>query len=494
MAKNTFSFKELKSRTVQNKFNIIVGVIILILLFGLVNFYSSMKIMSGIRSYVGGEGLWSKAQKEAVNNLVKYTTTGDESDYNKYLSFVRVPMGDKQARLEMDKAHPNFELVKQGFIQGGNNPSDVKDLIFLYRRFRKVSYMSSAIQIWSQGDQEMENLLSVGNKIHSLVSSSSSSGTISDQAAKKSELNTRLSQIYISDGKLTELENQFSETLGNGSRGIAHVLLLITIITTTFLGLLAIIIAVLVARAVIRLDKLKSEFASLASHQLRTPLTAINWYAESLLSEAEGKLNEQQKNHLSELYGGGQRMVSLINDLLEVSSLELGTYKSESKLVDINGNLETTLKDQRLSIGKKGITLTKTVDPYLPKLNVDEQLLTVVFQNLLSNSIKYTPEFGQINVKVSRKKKNLLVTVSDNGVGIPKNQQSQIFTKLFRADNVQKLDANGTGLGLYIIKAMLQSAGGKIWFDSVENQGTNFYVKLPIYGRHRSKTSRPKNG
>ncbi len=487
MPKHIFSFKALKTRTVQNKFNIIVSVIILILLFGMVNFLSSMKIMSGIRSYVGGEGLWSKAQKEAVNNLIKYTNSHDEADYNRYADFTLIQMGDKQARLEMDQPHPNFDIVRQGFIQGGNNPKDVNDLIFLYRRFKHVSYMSSAIQIWTQGDQEMENLLNLGNQIHTVVSARVVPNTAAARAARDAQLAPLLQQTYESDARLTILENDFSSTLGDGSRGINHILLQITVVTTAFLGILAIVVAVLVAKAIIRLDKLKSEFVSMASHQLRTPLTAINWYTESLLSETEGKLNTQQKDHLKELYSGGQRMANLVNALLEVSSLELGTYESEPNMVDLHTVLETTIKDQQQVINKKGVSLRTVIDPHLPKLSVDEQLVTMVLQNLLSNSVKYVRDNGQITISLEYKKNDLLIAVSDNGIGIPKKQQSQIFTKLFRADNAMKHNSNGTGLGLYIIKAMLQRTGGTIWFDSTENQGTNFYVKLPTYGRSNPK-------
>ncbi len=488
-----FSLKSLKKRTVQNKFNLIISLIILILLFGLLNFFSSMKIMSGIRSYVGGEGLWSKAQKEGVNNLIKYTNSHQESDYNNYINFTKVQMGDKQARLELDKPNPNIDKIRQGFIQGGNDPADVKDLIFLYRRFRHVSYMSSAIQTWTQGDQEIENLMTVGNQIHNLVSSPTANNA-KQQAIRTTELTSLIQQTYEIDGRLTTLENQFSATLGNGSRNIARILLNITLLITGLLGVLTLIVAMLIAKAIIRLDKLKTDFVSLASHQLRTPLTAINWYAESLLSESAGGLNEQQKKFLKELYGGSQRMASLMNDLLQVSSLDLGTYTSAVKEVDVGETLKTTIKDLQLDINQKGVTLVTNIDPGLPKMKLDGQLLTVIFQNLISNSVKYTQKGGQIIVSTQYKKPNLLISVSDNGIGIPSAQQTQIFAKLFRADNAQKLNSSGNGLGLYIVKAMVQRMGGTIWFDSIENEGTNFYVKIPLYDRFRTKRGEQKNG
>src|SRR3989344_6645446 len=117
----------LRKLSVRNKFSIIIILILFILLFGLVNFWIGLKIMSSIRAYVGGEGLWSKAQKEATNNLIKYATSFDEVDYNSYLTFLQVPLGDKQARLELNKENPNMEVVRAGFIKGGNHPEDIDD-------------------------------------------------------------------------------------------------------------------------------------------------------------------------------------------------------------------------------------------------------------------------------------------------------------------------------------------------------------------------------
>ncbi len=477
----SLSFKSLKARTVQNKFNIIISLIILILLFGLVNFWFGMKIMSGIRAYVGGEGLWSKAQKEATSNLIKYSDSRQESDFNNYLRFTQVQLGDKQARLELDKPHPNLDVVvREGFVKGGNDPRDVNNLVFLYRRFRHVSYMNSAIQTWTQGDQEISKLMSIGAQMHRVVSATVPANDAKAQAVKASQIAALRKQIYESDSRLTVLENQFSATLSDGSRNINNALVRVTLISTILLGVLTLSAAILIAKAIIRLDKLKSGFVSLASHQLRTPLTAINWNGEMLLSESAGKLNKNQKRYLTDLYDGGQRMAEMIRELLKVSNLDLGTYTSEVKLVDVSGVLKTIIKDQQFEIDQKGISLTTAVGSGLTHMQLDEQLVTMIFQNLVSNSVKYTRKGGRIDISVTAKRRNLLIKVSDNGIGIPEAQQPQIFAKLFRADNAEKLITSGTGLGLYIVKATLDRTGGTIWFDSIENQGSNFYVKIPL--------------
>lgn len=474
-----FSFHSLKTRTVQNRFNVIIGLIILILLFSLSNVWFSIKIMSGIRAYVGGEGLWSKAQKEAVNNLVRYTQSHNEADYTRFESLLRVQAGDRTARLELDKPHPDYAIVRQGFVQGGNSPDDVDDLSFLYRHFKNVSYMHAAVVTWVRGDEEIAKLHDTGSRIHELIDAPA--------PAAPAVLAPLLDQMYTTDARLTTLENQFSASLGAGSRNVSRVLIELTLAATGLLGLLSLIIASLVAKAVIRLDALKTSFVSLASHQLRTPLTAINWYAEALLSKSKGPLNRVQEEYAAALHAGGQRMSSLIGDLLQASSLDLGTYTSTMVEVDAAATLRTVMQDVQQLIAKKGIALNTNIEPQLPTFTADRQFLTAIFQNLISNSVKYTPPGGTITVDVQRQRQFLLIHIGDTGIGIPKAQQEQIFTKLFRADNAKQLDSDGTGLGLYIAKAVVSRMKGEMWFSSVENRGTDFYIKLPVYrGKHAS--------
>ncbi len=491
---NFLTIRNLKDRTVQNKFNIIIVLIIIILLFSLLNFLFSMKVMASIRSYVGGEGLWSKAQKEAVNNLVAYADTQNQADYTRFLTFIKVPLGDRQARLELDKAHPDLAVARQGFIEGGNDPADVGNLIFLYQKFRHVSYMDSAIRTWTAGDAGIQQLIGLASQIHAINVMPLNHKDPQAKAVRAAQLAPYLEQVYTTDSNLTSLENKFSSTLGAGSRGIATTLTRVTILWTVLIGLLTIVISILIARAIIRLDKAKSEFISTASHQLRTPLTVINWYAETLLTQKHSKLTANQRKQLSELYGGSQRMTHLISDLLSVSSLDLGTFKTEPKNTDVAALIQAVLKDVEIQLEQKHIDLTTNIEPNLPKIVLDPRLLTVVMQNLLSNSTKYTPSGGKISILVGIKRQHLIIKVADTGIGIPEAQQSQIFTKLFRADNAKRLDSNHTGLGLYIAKAMVEQLDGNIWFDSIENQGTNFYVRIPMDGQISTAGKGPKDG
>jgi len=234
-------------------------------------------------------------------------------------------------------------------------------------------------------------------------------------------------------------------------------------------------------------DKAKTEFVSLASHQLRTPLTAINWYTEMLLAGDAGKLKPDQKNYLDEIYKGNQRMVDLVNSLLNVSRLELGTFIVEPQIINLIEISNNVIKELNSLITKKFIKLEKKIDNSLYKYSADPKLMYIILQNLLSNAVKYTSEKGKIFFNISKNKNEVLIKVSDNGIGIPKLEQKNIFTKLYMADNVKQTDTEGTGLGLYIVKIIVNNAGGKIWFESIENKGTTFFIRLPLSGMQKKE-------
>ena len=247
------------------------------------------------------------------------------------------------------------------------------------------------------------------------------------------------------------------------------------------------------------IDKAKTEFVSLASHQLRTPLSTINWYSEMLLSGDIGTLNDKQKKYMNEVYKGSQRMVVLVNALLNVSRLELGTFVVNPKPTDVVKLAQKTIDELKIQIDQRQLKFSERHSEGLPLLNADPNLLGMVFQNLLSNAIKYTAEKGSVSLDlrlvkrgelINKKKVNedsMAIIVSDTGFGITGNQQDKIFTKLFRADNVRAKDTEGTGLGLYIVKSVVDHSGGRIWFESEENKGTTFYLTLPLAGMKKKE-------
>ncbi len=240
------------------------------------------------------------------------------------------------------------------------------------------------------------------------------------------------------------------------------------------------------------LDRAKSEFVSLASHQLRTPLSAINWYSEMMLDQDAGKLSKDQKEYMKEIYEGNQRMIELVDSLLNVSRLEVGKLKNDPQDVSMGELLGSLEKEMQTSIVTKKLEVTKHVEAKLPIVKADPKLLRMVVQNLFSNAVKYTPAEGKVTITFRKAHSNeiakakaksndcLFISVRDNGYGIPIEQQGKIFEKLFRADNVRKMDVEGTGLGLYIVKEVARKLGGDIWFESAESLGTTFYVIIPF--------------
>ncbi len=237
----------------------------------------------------------------------------------------------------------------------------------------------------------------------------------------------------------------------------------------------------------VALDRSKTEFVSLASHQLRTPLTAISWYTELLLNGDVGKLTKKQDEYLREVSSGTRRMVELVNSLLDVSRMELGTFEINSEMADLCGILDSVIKELKPSLIKSKIDLSYTCDKEIPKLLLDIKLTSFIFLNIISNAIKYSRERGVVKVEVKLLEKDVRISVADNGLGIPEKQKKEVFKKFFRADNVRIKDTEGTGLGLYLVKTILGSIGGQVWFESEENVGSTFYISIPLSGMKGKK-------
>jgi signal transduction histidine kinase len=247
------------------------------------------------------------------------------------------------------------------------------------------------------------------------------------------------------------------------------------------------------------LAQAKTDFVALASHQLRTPLSIIKWYIDFLLAGDAGKLTTEQKHYLKEVYRSNERLIELVNALLDVSRIDVGTFAIEPEPTDIIDKAEEALARFMPEIKEKKIKIEKEFDR-LPLINLDPRLTKIVFENIISNAVKYTPSGGIIRLEIKKTDKDVLIKISDTGCGIPREQQPKIFTKLFRADNVKRIESVGTGLGLYIVKAVIEKSGGKIWFQSPsldlfisqeqkkkkmklgKNMGTTFFITIPLRG------------
>ncbi|MBI4243167.1 MAG: hypothetical protein HY606_03665 [Planctomycetes bacterium] len=230
-----------------------------------------------------------------------------------------------------------------------------------------------------------------------------------------------------------------------------------------------------------KLDKMKSEFISIASHQLRTPLTATKWALEFLAKGDKGKLNKKGKETLIDLCASNDRLIKLVNELLNVSRLEESRVRLDPKPTDVVA-LMKGLIHEFMPIAKK--MNQKIVEQYddIAKINLDESIVSKAIHNFVSNGIKYNREGKTLTITIKKRPKDILMTIVDEGIGIPKSEQANIFKKFYRASNAMSSQTEGTGLGMYIAKSSIELSGGKVWFESVEGKGTTFFVTLPLEG------------
>lgn len=227
-------------------------------------------------------------------------------------------------------------------------------------------------------------------------------------------------------------------------------------------------------------DRMKSEFISLASHQLRTPLSAIKTYSHMLVSGYMGQVSAEQKKSLETILNAADRMNALISTLLNITRMESGTIAINLQPQQPAKLATEVLEELSLPADEKLLTLKlKVTGTGAKSLRTDRLIFKEVLTNLVSNAIKYTPVEGTITVNVRLRKHDVRLCVSDSGWGIPKFAQDQIFSKFFRGQNVVKRETTGTGLGLYLVKGLVEALGGRIWFKSREGDGTEFFVELP---------------
>ncbi len=227
-------------------------------------------------------------------------------------------------------------------------------------------------------------------------------------------------------------------------------------------------------------DRMKSEFISLASHQLRTPLSAIKTYTHMLYDGYMGELNEAQKQSLHTIVSASDRMNELISTLLNITRMESGTIAVSPKLIKLDQLIDEVMQEMSLAAIDKSIALTvhSTAKKSI-SVRTDSLILKEVLTNLVVNALKYTPSGGSVTVKLRNRKTDVLISVEDTGWGIPKYSQDQVFSKFFRAQNIVQRETTGTGLGLYLVKGLLSALGGQIWFISTEGKGTTFFFTLP---------------
>jgi signal transduction histidine kinase len=231
-------------------------------------------------------------------------------------------------------------------------------------------------------------------------------------------------------------------------------------------------------------NRLKSEFVSIVTHQLRSPLTSLSWAIEALISGEFGKVEEKQLEYLKILKENNGRMGELIQDLITVTKVEDGSQFQNKEAVSLEAITRDLLFKSQPFIQASNIDLKIKADDKLPPVLTVANQIKVVIENLIDNAIRYAKpkngEQGVIEISIIKKEKDIQFEIKDNGMGIPKDDQRYIFQKFFRSQNVKETQPYGSGLGLFITKSIVTKLGGKIWFKSEEGKGTTFWFLLPI--------------
>jgi PAS domain S-box-containing protein len=238
-------------------------------------------------------------------------------------------------------------------------------------------------------------------------------------------------------------------------------------------------------------DRMKTEFVSLVSHELRTPLTSIKGFTEMILDGDAGEINEEVEEFLGIVFNNAERLVALVNDLLDISRIESGRIQLKSEKVDIHEIVRNAVDTMQQKIKEKDQTLVVKIDPAIQNVLGDKDKLVQVLTNYLSNAYKYTQAGGALQIDVSRQGEFVLVAVSDNGFGISPEDQQRLFTRFYRVDNSMTREVGGTGLGLSIVKQLIEIMGGEIGVRSALGKGSTFSFTVPLFPEDTIRESEP---
>ena len=566
-------------------------------------------VLSAARAYVGGESLYSKGQKNAVRWLGHYVRSSEEGDYQHYLDALAVPLGDRTAQLELEKARPDYALVRRGLLDGGNDPADLDALIGFYRLFRHVPLVADAIRTWATADDDLMQLKRLGEQVHLARAAGSEDAWLpgyeveinrlddvlnaeemqfsrqlgkaarwvqglllaataglaiglivaglafarmmwerlarSQQAVEEGnarwalaaeagqlglmewrvrddtvlldartvaiyELPPQAGNVYPAQllrrrvhpddrqpmkqeaaramAALTSVVQRFRITLPSGrlrhlevdsrafmadGRSVSHMVGLVRDVTDEVSAQNA----MLEEGAAQRTYQAKREFLSRVSHELRTPLNAVIGFSDLMRTDPVERLTPTQMTRLDRVVDGGQYLLRLVNDLLDVARLEVGEMSialSSVRLAPVLRNAVDLLETARAA---RGVAIEMDEPP--PQLFVvaDPVRLKQVFVNILSNAIKYNRTDGTVFIGFSLTPAQAVLTVRDEGVGMTQRQQRDLFVP-FRRLGDEPNATEGAGLGLVISRHLAERQGGSLDVASVPGQGTTVTIRI----------------
>ena len=521
-----FHFRDI---SISKKLYFIVGTMAVLIVVELLTLWFAIHTLSSVRAFVGAEGLWSKAQKDAAYQLIKYSRTHDEADYTAFQKFMSVPLGDHKTRIELSKPNPDMNIARQGFLEGRVHPDDIDGMINLFTRFHNISYISKAISIWTEADSLIAFFIPIGENIHKEIISGN---------PKKEVLDKLVSEIDPLNTKLTVIEDDFSYTLGEGSRWLENLILTILFAVALTVELTGLILSIAVSRGITKgLNEInraageikKGHFSNraeiFAHDEIGLAAQSINEMTEQLISS--NKKNQEGKENLEAL---ADRLMKQNKQLIEFAHITshnlrapasnlfslLFLYKKAETIEEkeelferfesVVTHLSDTLNDLMKAIqikeeGSKNIEsvefehiLKKTKEilsgqiietdasitydfSAASKINYNKSYLESIFLNLLTNSLKYkSPERSpDIHIHTEIKNGSLILYIRDNGLGIDLKKHS---TKLFGLRKTFHRHKEARGIGLFITKAQVEAMGGTISVISEPHKGTMFLINF----------------
>jgi signal transduction histidine kinase len=527
-------FGYIRNISIAKKLYFTVGIMALLIALELIVLFFSINTLSSVRAYVGGEGLWSKAQKDAMYQLLTYARSRDEEDYKKFKEFMKVPIGDHKTLIELNKATPDLDAAEQGFIEGRNEPADVDGMIKLFRRFSSNSYIHKAILAWRGADKLItEEFIPLGEKLHREIRGTNPS---------QKKIDAILNEIDPLNVRLTAYEDSFSYALGEGSRWLEHLILKLLFVVALSVECTGLLLTITVSRGIQKglneilfcaqavtkgdfnrkarafskdeigilantfnqmaseLEILQQEitrtntnlektveqrtmelesknkeleqFAYVASHDLQEPIRTTAGFVELLKKQYRGRLDQNADKYIDYILQSSDRMKTLIQDLLDYS--RIGRQK-ESMLVDCAFLLKEVLADMDKSI-RESETIIIRED--LPVIKAYPTELKLLFQNLIANSIKFRKPATHpvIDIGAARRDGFWEFYIRDNGIGIDEKYHERIFVIFQRLHT--RTEYEGSGIGLAHCKKIAELHDGKIWVDSNPGEGSVFHFTI----------------
>lgn len=510
-----------KNLSLSKKLYAVMGIMGFVIALELLTLIFAMNTLSSLRGYVGGEGQWSKGQKDAVIALQSYAMTHEEKYYQVFLERIKVPLTDKAAREEMDRPDMDLQFVSRKMQEGMIHPEDIPGMINLYRRFSSLDYFQQSVDKWKEGDKQIDRLVRLA-------------GNISEDIKQNPRINydvvkRRLTSIAEINAALTTSEDIFSESLGKVSRWYERVLIISLVIVILTIISIGYFLAVLFNRDVSKSFKelieaarevgegnldttipvrsrdelgelavslnrmagnlkqqrselnIRDEFLSLASHELKTPLTSLKLQIQMRKRKMiKGSENDQTSENLLRLLENEElhvnRLVKLIEDMLDISRIRKGKFVLNAEKVDLvhlTKNVLQMLENQFAEHNCK-------VEVEAPKEVIgkwDNYRLEQMMVNLFTNAMKYG-NGSQVICKIKECQDFAEFSIADQGIGIDNRDKERIFEQFERAEN-SKI-RSGLGLGLYIVKQIVMAHEGEITVESELGKGSTFIIKLPL--------------